>query len=466
MPEQRQGWARNPYALAEIVLGAAPDWTKLEVARRLAPELARLLRAADYDALLRSATAADPVPTVMHLFDRVPVPPGAYASVHAALATVERLHPRAGAIINAFRADPDGQRALERLVPLLTRVTPTRSPAGAVGGPPAGTPHPAGAPLPTDVDWHATPPGGPVMTAISGAPAVDFRDPVQGVVGDCYLIAAISAVAWVFPQQWSSRVERATDGAGDSPCRFEFHRPLAGDSQFAIVSRELPFTDHGVVPYTRSRDAAESWPTLYEKAYLVWSTPGLAGNPRATDYQSLDQRTFPHAACAQLMRLSFTGDLDSVEFGTGGGRVVRELKKRCTPPRLVAGGAYTSSWSAVPLTGWTFDGDDPEYANAKNEFTVESQLVADHAFAVLGWCADPQGSEWVIVRNPWGRNPTRGGYFGGSDGADPTERLWLTGRPEPELAAVRLGADGVFGVPAALFGKCFKAIAWAEPLPT
>jgi hypothetical protein len=455
----RKGWARNPYALVEAALDTSLDWGVLEATQRLGPTLALKLRTSRYDALVRSATGANPVPTILHLFDRMPVP--GFDSVRSALAEVEKTYPDARTVIDAFRQDDDGRRILDRIVPLLTSIgRGGRGAASHLTGDdaPGGTPHAVGSPPPSQIDWQARGPRGAEFTAVEGMPAVDFRDPVQGVIGDCYLVAAISAVAWTDPQGWGNRVLTAVAPGGAADCQFEFNRlALPRKWMPRSVTRKLPFVASGAIPYTRSRTATESWPTLYEKAYLKWVEPFILGEPSANDYQRLDQRTFPHAACAQLMGLGWSGNTGNMTFSL----VVDAVRQHCTPPTQPVGADYTSSVSHVPLTAWTFDGDDRKYPTVENEFTVESQLVADHAYAVLGWCGNAAGEKWILVRNPWGRNPVHAGYFKGTQGASANERLWLTGRNEPSLAEVRLNDDGVFGVPAALFSKCFKAVAWA-----
>jgi hypothetical protein len=456
----REGWARNPYALAEAAFGtSAFNWGILEARQQLGPRLARDLRTSRYNTLVRSATRANPVPSILHLFDRMPA--RGYNSVDSALDAVEETYPDARTVIDAFRRDDVGRRILDRVVPLMARIG--RGSDGLIprtrgGDEPGGTPHPVGSPPPSQIDWQLRGPRGAGFTEVEGMPAVDFRDPVQGVIGDCYLVAAISAVAWTDPQGWGNRVLTAVAPGGAADCQFEFNRlALPRTWMPSSVTRKLPFTNSGAVPYTRSRTAAESWPTLYEKAYLKWVEPFILGEPSANDYQRLDQRTFPHAACAQLMGLGWSGNTGNMTFGL----VIDAVQDHCTQPTQPDGADYTSSVSHVPLTAWTFDSDDPEYPAVEDEFTVESQLVADHAYTVLGWCGNAAGEKWILVRNPWGRNPVHAGFFKGTQGASANERLWLTGRNEPSLAEVRLNDGGVFGVPAALFSRCFKAVAWA-----
>ena len=95
--------------------------------------------------------------------------------------------------------------------------------------------------------------------------AAEFFDPVQGAVGDCYLIAALSSVAWARPFTISD-VARATGGDNEAfTHRITFYNN--GQAQNFAVTDKILVADNGSVPFCRSSETGEIWPGILEKAY-------------------------------------------------------------------------------------------------------------------------------------------------------------------------------------------------------
>lgn len=94
--------------------------------------------------------------------------------------------------------------------------------------------------------------------------ATELLDPVQGAVGDCYLIAALSSVAWARPYVIAQR-NRATAVSGSFLNEIDFFN---GATKVEIeVSELLPVgTPGNYYLYCRSSDPGEIWPAVYEKA--------------------------------------------------------------------------------------------------------------------------------------------------------------------------------------------------------
>jgi hypothetical protein len=93
--------------------------------------------------------------------------------------------------------------------------------------------------------------------------AAEFFDPVQGAVGDCYLIAALSSVAWARPFTISDAA-RATGADNESfKHRITFYNN--GQQNFEVTDKIL-VADSGTVPFCRSSETGETWPGIYEKA--------------------------------------------------------------------------------------------------------------------------------------------------------------------------------------------------------
>jgi hypothetical protein len=254
------------------------------------------------------------------------------------------------------------------------------------------------------------------------------------------------AIAWTRPDYWAQRVTQQLGGsAPDLTCTFwPLQPPRLADTH--KVSRLLPF-DGNQRLYAYSRDGRETWPTLYEKAYVAWKAKrrtarAADGDPTVDHYRQIGLG-FPDQACVELVGI----DCDVAYTA-----LLPTQRDRCAPARPVAGGE--SRATRVPMTAWTYGGEDgAHYETARSDFTIESQLAAGHAYALLGWHRRASdGAEFVILRNPWGSNPTRASYLQGT---------WATGRTDvPELAEIALNADGVFGIPADVFTRCFNAVTW------
>ena len=189
--------------------------------------------------------------------------------------------------------------------------------------------------------------------------AAEFFDPIQGAVGDCYLIAALSSVAWSRPFVITDAVRATAEDNEAFTHRITFHNN--GQPQDFEVTDKILVTDGGSVPYCRSREAAEVWPGIYEKAYARMRLGEASDFPAIPNIAGGD----PVGASAQLTGLSptymwhnsFTAAqvLSAVQTHSSNGR------------------------TTVPMTAWTF-GDGPEGDVAYRDANV----VAGHAYSVLG----------------------------------------------------------------------------------
>lgn len=97
-----------------------------------------------------------------------------------------------------------------------------------------------------------------------------WTDARQGVIGDCYLLSALSALARSAPDRLRALLVERPDGA----LQARFHRRLAGGGFVAeevVIDRAVPVRrDDGIPIYARCERAAEAWPLLAEKAYAAW----------------------------------------------------------------------------------------------------------------------------------------------------------------------------------------------------
>lgn len=189
--------------------------------------------------------------------------------------------------------------------------------------------------------------------------ATEFLDPIQGAVGDCYLIAALSSVAWSLPFTIGDRT-RATGMDNES---FVHQIGFHGSKGLELVEVTDRVLVAGSNPqFARSKEAGETWPALYEKAFAKWRLDEPTDYPAIPTIAGGD----PSEACAQLTGLAAYRNWHD-NYSTA--QILQLVKSHSVDGR-----------TTTPMVAWTFDtgtGHDVDYADA--------DVVANHAYSVLGW---------------------------------------------------------------------------------
>jgi hypothetical protein len=260
--------------------------------------------------------------------------------------------------------------------------------------------------------------------------STQYSDPIQGAVGDCWLIAALSAVAWSDSFRIEHRNRSTGPGDIDHVNAFQFYsKPGGRDAPTAMVE----VTDNVVVNnmsnrvvYCRSRQGAEIWPDVYEKAFAKWTTRDTSDTPDITTLSGGD----PAKACAQINNKT---------------PYYYETSSR-TPEQLytLVRSNSVSFKTISPMTAWTY---------ATGSMYTGSNIVANHAYTVLGW-AFQNSKEYIVLRNPWGVTEPTGlnTYQGLLSFFDAS--FW---RPINTI-----GNDGVFALEASAFKTYFAYLSVAK----
>jgi len=250
----------------------------------------------------------------------------------------------------------------------------------------------------------------------------EVNDPIQGGLGDCYYIAALSSVAWARPYVIVNMIRPSGWGNEDNPIhQINFYKNGTGSPQPVEVSERVPVvkTSHSWV-YARSLDSTEIWPAVMEKAYAKWRTENTTDFPNYPAISGGD----PVMACAQLMRGTRTYKGNSATSADALWDFVRSnsLSRR----------------TINPMVAWTYSSQPAgtNYASAR--------VVANHAYSVLGW--DYYNNvKYIVLRNPWGTHhatlDTRSGTWSAYQVS-----YW---------AGIPLNTNGVFSMKAATFKKYF-----------
>jgi hypothetical protein len=254
----------------------------------------------------------------------------------------------------------------------------------------------------------------------------EVNDPIQGSLGNCYFIAALSSVAWARPYAIANVIRPSSWGNEDAPIhKVVFYKNGTGNGETVEVSERVPVQQGSLAwKYARSRDAGEIWPAVMEKAYSKWRTGNTTDFP---DYTPTAGGS-PVAACAQIVRgtqnsksnASTTADALFTAVGTN------SLSKR----------------TFNPMVAWTYK-TSPAGAN----YTA-ARVVGNHAYSVLGW-ETRNGVKYIVLRNPWGTHEATLDVLSGS---------WASGGSYP--ASLALNTDGVFAMKASTFKQYFAGLGW------
>lgn len=121
------------------------------------------------------------------------------------------------------------------------------------------------------LSWDTTDPV-ELRTQAGAVLAVDgfhYDDVVQNELGDCFLLASLSALAAVNPRA----VEEAITDHGDGTYTVRFYEkqgrgPLRPVD--ILIDGDLPTKADGKLVYGSARSGRELWPSLVEKAYATW----------------------------------------------------------------------------------------------------------------------------------------------------------------------------------------------------
>lgn len=389
MAENRNTGVSNPYALAELVSGRKIDWKNISDRPRLLEKILQTPYNQLFDPVFNS-----PLYLGLELTDKLTLQRRARSSLNTdskldSTATESVPLKKIGDLeqyiskgnikdIDLLRANVLGEDVLQLEIPLpeklqnenffrlsskdlLELIIPNRETHG--------------------VDTSGWNPTG-VTWASEGRffnQAAEFFDPVQGVVADCYLIAALASIAWARPYLISHRT-RAT---GSTQRDFRNMIPIHDDNVLleVEVGSAIPLaeaTRHFI--NARSSEDWEIWPAIYEKAYAKWLTGTDSAHPDITQLALGDTWiTLTHlTGLPEFVYETIALTADQLW------EMVQEnsAAKRTINPMATA----TYQTSAATPTGASF---------------TNSGLVAAHAYSVLGW-EYKDNKRYIILRNPWG----------------------------------------------------------------
>jgi hypothetical protein len=224
--------------------------------------------------------------------------------------------------------------------------------------------------LPANIDWFDM---GDYFEDLN-----EFNDPIQGSLGDCYFIAALSSVVWSRPYTIINMIRPGTE---TNPIHKVIFYKDGTTEQSVEVNENVPVskTTHNWI-YARSLDLTEVWPAVMEKAYAKWRTENTTDYPEYPPLAGGD----PVMACAQLIKGTRTYLINATST----------LAQICS--LIIANCIHLPNNKAFnPMVAWTY-ATPPSGIN----YTT-AKVVPSHAYSVLGWISSG-GVFYVVLRNPWG----------------------------------------------------------------
>ena len=214
---------------------------------------------------------------------------------------------------------------------------------------------------------------------------VNFQDPVQGQIGDCYFPAAVAAIAKDNPHVIEDMIEDHGDGTYTVTFKERDWRnggtfrdvKVKVDGDLYVRSWGGPL--YGSSSGDKSNKTMEMWFPIVEKAYAQWKGSFDAiGNGG-------------HASTVMQEFMGKDGQDLNIYAGNED-RVFAQIKRSLDAKQPIAAGTY----------------GDTEAARYTN-----TGVYADHAYSVIGY-AERDGKKFVKLRNPWGESEPAGN--GANDG--------------------------------------------------
>lgn len=430
MDTQMLSGAVNPYALTETVLNKRIDWNRVERPIELLERTLETPANALFNGGRGAPTFALQAPLKAVTVDAAAAASAAARGNASAPATVPRLR-EMRADLNEHISPALRTRLSEILTPrLLPQLQGTQY---------------------DNATW--TDPGDFFEEG------TEFADPVQGAVGDCWLIAALASVAMSRPYAIVQR-NRTTGPAQDT-----FVNAIdvidAGASKRFEVSERVPVNNGSGQPrFARSAEGGEVWPGVYEKAFAKLRSGNLTDEPDILVLHGGDCVD----ASARLVP-GTTAHYTSTN-GTTADALWTQLRDNCVATPQAAGplvpifNRVRSGRTVNPMTAWTYA--KAEDAPDTIAYDGTTGIVGWHAYSVLGWITRSSGlvftgqpqvlERYIVLRNPWGTHEGRVDTFNGSFASH--EGSWVRNTP--------LGTGGLFAMRIETFKKYYAGLGVAR----
>ena len=195
--------------------------------------------------------------------------------------------------------------------------------------------------------------------------AAEYFDPIQSGLADCWLVSAMSSIAWAMPYTYSQR-SRATGTNNQSFVNLiELTDPSNGNKlRYELTDETVVYSGTTTPIYSHSSEDGELWPAIVEKAFANWRRNTNVDHPDLTALNYGDCVWASAAITARKPHYTNTA-------GTSATDLIHLVKSHSMSYRTFD-----------PMTAWTYSSGDrsPDHVDYSN-----ANLVANHCYSVLGW---------------------------------------------------------------------------------
>lgn len=305
---------------------------------------------------------------------------------------------------------------------------------------------------------------------------LEFNDPMQGCVADCWFIAAITAVA--LAETINPAVKKLSRALPVYVCP----PPTPSWATKKSIATDMSFysTNNGTRPYYGylkpdkvKPTFYESWASYYEKCFASYYqqnrtlTNGVFLTINNPNYDSINYKS-AFGAIADLTGRPVTTASSNVTknyFGTDqtsdkDENIIAKIRTDACGygSALIDGEIKFVKRPAVAHTYLTLNYVPAVAQRADFDFPVAyncAGLAANHTFTIMG-VYQTGGIQYVVLRNPWGHSGNSADFSGALRGHLAAN---LTTLPAP-LGTTNLGNEGIFGLDSQAFMRYFEEFGW------
>jgi hypothetical protein len=208
------------------------------------------------------------------------------------------------------------------------------------------------------------------------------NDDEQGCLGDCYLIAALGAIADSSPAAIENMIipNGAENGIASYTVRFYYQNNGTGPfiADYVTVNGLLPGWSNTNLAFAQPGPDGSYWMPIVEKAYAQWNETGREGRDGQNAYESLN------SGCMNIVDEQVLGTVATTYSPVASDMAAKQAV-------IAAIQSHEAVTAAIFLSG------DPD-------IFYQLGLVSCHAYEIASYDADPNSPTYdtFVLVNPWG----------------------------------------------------------------